>query len=75
MMWANGMWAWGWLWMLIPVLLVVLGVVWIVGGTRPAGRSPQSSGEDSAMRILRERYARGEIGREEFESRRRELGG
>jgi putative membrane protein len=59
--------------MLIPVLLIVLGVVWIAGANRASGASPNPPGEDSAQRILRERFAKGEIDREEFETRRREL--
>ena len=33
----------------------------------------RASGPDSAMQILRERYARGDISREEFEAKRRDL--
>ena len=47
---------------------IVLGIRWLVTqgkGTRP----------DSAMEILRQRYARGEIDKEEFEARRKDLSG
>ena len=44
----------------------VLGIRWLVSQGRP-------SVHDSALAILRERYARGEISREEFEARRRDL--
>jgi putative membrane protein len=53
-----------------PVLLAVVGAVlgirWLVKAT---GRSRS----DAALAILRERYARGEIDREEFEAKRRDL--
>ncbi len=57
---------------LIPLVLIivasVLGIRWFMGatGVRRA---------DSAVAILRERYARGEIGKEEFEAKMRDLGG
>ena len=47
---------------------LVLGIRWLVrqgGGGQP----------DRALEILRERYARGEINKDEFEARRRDLGG
>lgn len=57
---------------LVPLVLVivasVLGIRWLIGATG-ARRS------DSAVAILRERYARGEIGKEEFDSKMRDLGG
>ncbi|MDH5536459.1 MAG: SHOCT domain-containing protein [Betaproteobacteria bacterium] len=43
---------------------------WLFGG-----RSGHASGEDRALSILRERYARGEIDKTEFEARKRDLGG
>src|SRR5579884_1680839 len=49
------------------VLLVVALAAWIVVR---AGRRP---GSGDALEILRQRYARGEIGREEYEARREVL--
>jgi putative membrane protein len=46
---------------------LVLGVRWLAGQGRGAPR-------DEALEILRQRYARGEIGKEEFETRKRDLG-
>jgi putative membrane protein len=52
-------------WALV-IIAIVLGVRWILsqGGT---------SRSDTAMEILRQRYARGEIEKEEFEARRKDL--
>ncbi len=74
------MWGWGWgmgmmLMMLVFWGLIIGGLVvlvrWLTGqggaGGGGAGRA------DRALEILRERYARGEIDREEFESRKRDL--
>ena len=69
-----GMWgAWGFgmmlfmmvFWVLVIVALV-LGVRWLV----TQGREPRS---DTALEILRQRYARGEINKEEFDAKRRDL--
>lgn len=61
-----GMWGWGWLWMILFWAGVIVLIVWAVG--RSAG-----SRDDRALDILKERFARGEIDRDEFEARRREL--
>jgi putative membrane protein len=57
---------------LVPLVLVivasVLGIRWLMGATT-ARRS------DAAVAILRERYARGEISKEEFDAKMRDLGG
>ncbi len=50
----------------LAITAVVVAVRWLVGQRREPGR-------DRAPDILRERYARGEISREEFEARRRDL--
>jgi putative membrane protein len=71
--WMGG---WGWLWVTLTVLvialLIALLVVWI---TRRSGPTDRNSDRDGAVRILEERFARGEIDSEEFEERRRALRG
>lgn len=66
---------WGIVTMLVWILIVG-GVVWLVISLlqqgRPAGTGPTTTG-DSALNILRERYARGEITREQFEQMRQDL--
>jgi putative membrane protein len=73
--WGGG-WGWGWFGIVHMVLwwfLIILGIVvlakWLFGG---GGRSAES---DRALMILRERYARGEIDKQEFDARKRDLGG
>jgi putative membrane protein len=48
------------------LVAIGLGIWWAIRRARPAPR-------DAALDVLRERYARGEISREEFEARRRDL--
>jgi putative membrane protein len=52
-------------WLLI-LAVIGLGIWWLVREFLPSRR-------DHALELLRERYARGEIDREEFEARRRDL--
>lgn len=63
----------GW-WMLLGSVWFVLFwglVIWAV--LRVTGRFSGVHGEPSALEIVRKRYASGEITREEFEQRRRDL--
>lgn len=67
----------GWMW-LIPVLgIVFLGlIVWaIVAAVRSSSESKgsDSSKADSALEVLKKRYARGEINKEEYEEKKRDL--
>jgi putative membrane protein len=68
------MWGAGGLVMLVMMLafwgLVVAGIVVAIRWLARQG----GGGHDRALEILRERYARGEIDRQEFEARRRDLG-
>ena len=58
-------------WILIIVVIAVM--VWLlVRGPLVTGGRGQSE-RPSALDVLKERYARGEIGREEFEQKRRDL--
>ena len=87
MMWNGMMAGWGWLVMVLWVVfsiallvLVVLAVVWLARslggdrGQRGAGQ-PSAGGPGSAREALDLRYARGEIGREEYVQARRDLEG
>jgi putative membrane protein len=71
MMYWNGMGWWGWLMMVAFWVVVVLLVVWAVRSTT-AGRSIE---EKDPLRILDERFARGEIEVEEYRERRTVLEG
>ena len=54
------------------VVVVVLLVRWL--GVQGHGGAPHSSPGKTPLDILKERFARGEIDKEEFEERRRVLG-
>ena len=55
---------------IVLIVLLVLGVRWILNGG--PGKSGESE-DDDALETLRKRYARGEIDREEFEQKKRDL--
>jgi putative membrane protein len=71
MMYGNHWMFGGWMWFfwLLVIIGIVLLVVWLVQRSRPAG--PKK--DDSALELLKQRYARGEINREEFEQKKRDL--
>lgn len=77
--WGDGWGAgWGLFWLLHILwwVFIVLGIMALVRWS--FGRCPRGargSGEDRALAILRERYARGEIDKAEFEERKRDLSG
>ncbi len=77
-MMGTGMMGFGWGWFM-PVLmvlfwgLVVWGVITLVRGSGACCVPSQQSDKESALDILRKRYAKGEIDRDEFETKRREL--
>ena len=72
--WGGGS-GFGMIGMLLWWLLIVLGIVliakWLFSGGPGAGRA---SG-DRALEILKERYARGEIDKQEFEEKKQVLRG
>lgn len=57
------------LWWGLLIVGIVLVARWLIGGTGLPGRSP----EDRALAILKERYARGEIDKAEFDTRKRDI--
>ncbi len=68
--WGHGV---GWVFMIFSWLIVIVGVVamirWVLEG-RWGKTEPR---ERTALEFLKERYAQGEIDREEFEQKRGDL--
>lgn len=73
----HPMWWWGWgigimammfLFWVIFIVGLIVAIRWLLGRGRE--RPP-----DSALEILRQRYARGEINKDEFDAKRKDLGG
>ncbi len=74
MNWGSGM---GWGWSIIMMafwIAVVVGIIflirWVVLST---DRKSEHRAEESALDILDKRYARGEINKEEFEEKKKDL--
>jgi putative membrane protein len=53
------------------IVIIALFIRWIVVSTITGARSLRQ--EESPMDILKKRYARGEISKEEFEEKKRDL--
>jgi uncharacterized membrane protein len=54
--------------LILALVAAVLGIRWLM-------RNTDRSRSDAALTILRERYARGDITKEEFDAKLRDLGG
>ncbi|MCJ7458186.1 MAG: SHOCT domain-containing protein [candidate division Zixibacteria bacterium] len=71
------MWGFGWLGMIIfwivVIFFIALVVKWLLQQGRSEPRSPAQ--EENALEILKKRYARGEINKEEFEQKKKDLTG
>jgi putative membrane protein len=67
--------------MLVVLALIVVGIILLVRGLNrhdhvhsgPPQGHPPGPGSTSALQVLEERYARGEIQREEFLQRKQDL--
>ena len=84
MMMGPGMMGWGygfnplgWIVMLLLWALIISGIallaIWLIREAGPSMAAP--TGYARAIDILKERYARGEITREQYEEMRREIEG
>lgn len=72
MMNRYGTHGWGMVWWWFIAIGIVAAIVWIV--TKRLNKSSTNQGiSKSALEILKERYARGEIDKQEFEERKRDL--
>ncbi len=75
----HSFWIWGFivdgLWHILLIALVVWVILWLFRGHR-GGRWNRMNGmrhSHSALTILNERYAKGEINKEEYEERKKVL--
>ncbi|NTU99267.1 SHOCT domain-containing protein [Candidatus Falkowbacteria bacterium] len=57
-------------WWVIIIVAIVALVKWLVSNPGDIRQGPR---DDSAMAILKERYAKGEINKEEFENKKKDL--
>lgn len=68
--WSVGVW--GWIWLIVWWILIIIGTVAIINWFRSQFYNKQSQ-KQSALDILKERYARGEISKREFEEKKKDL--
>jgi putative membrane protein len=64
-------WGMGWVWIIIIISLII--TVWVVINSINRKNRPLDTGSKTPLDILKERYARGEINKKEYEERKRDL--
>ncbi|MDA8087077.1 MAG: SHOCT domain-containing protein [Nitrospiraceae bacterium] len=69
MMW-YGFGVLGWLMMIAIWVLVVAGLIYLV---RWLARPSNRGGQETALDLLKKRYAKGEISKEEFEEKKKDI--
>ncbi len=69
--WMGG----GWIFMALFWVLIILAVVALMRRTDIGRNESRDTPRKTPIEILKERYARGEIEREEYEQKRRDLDG
>jgi putative membrane protein len=69
MMW--GWWGMGWIFMIILWGLLIVGLIFLIRYL--IGATKTGKGQESALDILKRRYALGEINKEEFEQKKKDL--
>lgn len=78
MMFGSGQWGGfgmvlGPVFMILIVVGIIAGVIYLVRRSDGAGTASSHAGQDRALALLKERYARGEIDSAEFTERKRLL--
>lgn len=73
MYWGNSGWGmgFGWPFMVFFWILTIIGIVYLV--KLIAGNAKGGEKHETALDILKKRYAKGEINKEEFEEKKKDL--
>ena len=73
--WGGNMMGWfgGGIMMLVFWVLLIVFIVWMV--REVSGKNLHSQSGSNALEILKERYAKGEIDKKEFEEKKKDLTG
>jgi putative membrane protein len=61
-------------WFLI-LIAIVIGIVWLVRARVPSGAHHLTARRSAGLDVLEERYARGEIGRDEYLQKKKDIAG
>lgn len=65
-----------WLWIILHIVLwivVIIGIIFLVRWIFTSTKTMHSKSSDSALEILKRRYAKGEINKEEFEQKKQDI--
>lgn len=71
--WGIGMMIMMFVFWAVLIVGIVLLIRWLMTAGAPGARLSSGTGSESALDILKKRYARGEISKQEFEEMRRDL--
>ena len=71
--WGGGMWMGSIFWLLFLGVIVWAVISFTNNQKRNSTDGPPISGEETSLEILKRRYARGEISKEEFEQIKKEI--
>ena len=72
MMNGSGWMGFGFIFWLLLLALIIAGVVWFVR-SQPLAGSQRQDARSAGLKVLEERYARGEISREEYLQKKRDI--
>ncbi len=67
---GGGMMGFGMGFMMIFWVLILIAIVYVILNL---GKNPSTSSKESALEVLKQRYARGEIDKKEFEERKKDI--
>jgi len=67
---GGGMWFFNFFFWILLIVGVILLIVWLV---RQSGKPIRGHAEETALDILKKRYAKGEIGKEEYERMKKDI--